>query len=60
MGVEIFIAASRYRNWDKLRSDGPLGFCVDVYSISVSWKKNMQTSKEGCSVEKLLLRMTTN
>jgi len=28
-GVEILIVASCYRNWDKLRPDGPLGSYTD-------------------------------
>ena len=28
-GVEIFLIASCYKNWDKLRSDGPLGSYSD-------------------------------
>ena len=29
-GVEMVLVASRYRNWDKLRPDGPLGSHADL------------------------------
>ena len=29
-GVEIFLVASCYRNWDKLRPDGPLGSYAEL------------------------------
>ena len=28
--VEVLLVASRYRNWDKLRPDGPLGSHADL------------------------------
>ena len=29
-GVEIFLVASCYRNWDKLQPGGPLGWYADL------------------------------
>ena len=28
-GVETILVSSCYRNWEKLRPDGPLGLCAD-------------------------------
>ena len=57
-GIEVLQVASFYRNRDKLWPDGLLGLYVDFISISVSYKKNMQTGEMAWVVEKLLLHMT--
>ena len=35
-GVEILLVASCYRNWDKLRPDGPLGSYAD-FTFTLLW-----------------------
>ena len=41
-GVEILLVASRYRNWDKLQPDGPLGSFADLPYIDA--KRNLCNS----------------
>ena len=55
--VEILLVASRYRNWDKLRPDGPLGRYADFIFLPSILECKFQhelTIVKGINGEKFL------